>query len=319
MAAHTRFSETQLRSILSGYEVGSFVRAKPFSAGYVQTNIRITTTRGRFVLRYYENRSEESVSFEADLLEHLFRHEYPCAQPIKRSDGGVIGSYAGKPYILFTYVPGRHLKNLSDGQMRELVKHLAQLHTLTEGYRPKHHHLREPRTKAFCLRAARTEAARFSDDEGARRFALIAKHLRTVRLPSDLPKGTIHGDFDAANIKFSGEKLSGVLDFDDATYTYLIYDLGVVLLYWTRFYTDRFDLSRARRIVRTYERYRPLTMTERTHLYDALKMHALMVMSWIMYDSWKGKDLYSILAGMLDELDGVGREGFFVHLFGTHQ
>jgi homoserine kinase type II len=177
MAAHTNVSEGQLRRILSEYDVGSLVRSKAFKTGYVQTNILLTTRTDRYVLRYYENRSIKSVMFEAELLEHLRSHKYPCAEPITNVDGKTVGTFADKPFVLFRYIPGRHFKNLNDAQLHELVKHLAQLHRLTEGYRPKHHNLREPRTKAFCLRAARAEAARFSDDEGARRLALIAKHL----------------------------------------------------------------------------------------------------------------------------------------------
>jgi homoserine kinase type II len=318
MAAHTRFTESQLRRILAHYDVGSLVRSKGFKAGYVQTNILLTTRTGRYVLRCYENRSIKSVMFEAELLEHLRRREYPCAEPVKTRDGTLIGSHSNKPYILFCYVPGRHVKNLNEAQLHDLVKHLALLHTITEGYKPRYAHRREPRTKAFCLRAAHTEAQRFTDGEGAERLKIIRDHLRTVALPSELPRGVIHGDFDATNLKFLGEKLTGVLDFDDATYTYLIYDLGVVLLYWTRFYTNHFDLSRARRIIRVYESYRPLSSVERDHLFDALKMHALMVMSWIMYDSWKGKDLFPILSGILDELDEIGRENYFNQVFGAN-
>ena len=135
-------------------------------------------------------------------------------------------------------------------------------------------------------------------------------------MPNRLPQGIIHGDFDKSNIKFKDDNLTGILDFDDATYTFLIYDLGAVLLYWTRFYVKEFDYKKARQIVRIYDKYRPLSTLEKKHLYDVLQFHALMIMSWLMYDDWKGKDLFVILSRILDELDTIGRQEFYKRIFG---
>lgn len=38
-------------------------------------------------------------------------------------------------------------------------------------------------------------------------------------------------------------------------------------------------------------------------------------MSWLMYDKWKGKDLFKILSGILDELDSIGRDESYKKLF----
>lgn len=97
VAAKTHFTKQQLKKIMSEYAVGDFVLSKPFKAGYVQTNILIKTTQGKFVLRYYEYRKKESVSFEVDFLKHLNTHKYPCALPIQKRNKKVIGVYKKNP------------------------------------------------------------------------------------------------------------------------------------------------------------------------------------------------------------------------------
>jgi len=106
-----------------------------------------------------------------------------------------------------------------------------------------------------------------------------------------------------------------VLDFDDACYAFLIYDIGVILLYWVRFYEKKFNFNKAKKIIKIYKKYKPLSKLEKQHIFDAVKFAALMIMSWLMYDKWKGKDLFRILAKIVDEIDGIGREEFYKKIF----
>jgi homoserine kinase type II len=312
MACHTKFSKEELNSIISGYTIGKLVDFKPFKAGYVQSNILLRTKTEKYVLRYYENRTKEYVIYEADFLDYLSKHNYPCAMPKKNSNNQIIGEYNNKPYILFSYLIGRHLKNLNEKQNHEMIKHLALLHKISEGYKPNNFNKRQPRSKEFCLHEAKIEAEKFENkEEGRKRLALVKSRLNKLSFPSDLPNGVIHGDFDKANIKFMGDKLSGVLDFDDATNTFLIYDIGVILLYWTRFYLKKFDFNKAQKIIKIYNEYKPLTNLEKHHIFDAFQLAALMIMSWLMYEKWEGKDIFQILEDILLELDNIGRNTFY--------
>lgn len=312
MACHTKFTKEELAKILIEYNLGDLVDFKPFKAGYVQTNILLKTKNGKCVLRYYENRTKDYVVYEADFLDYLSKHDYPCAMPIKNSKNQIIGEYNNKPYILFSYLKGRHLKNLNDKQLDEMIKHLALLHKISENYKPSNYKHRQPRSKEFCLHEAIVESKRFDNkEEGKKRLNLIESRLNKLEFPDTLSNGVIHGDFDKANIKFIGDKLTGVLDFDDATNTFLIYDIGVILLYWTRFYLKEFDFNKAQKIIKIYEKYRHLSNVDKLHIFDAFQLSALMIMAWLMYEKWEGKDIFNILENILLELDTIGRNTFY--------
>lgn len=77
MAVKTKFIEKELIKILSSYQSGDFINLEPISKGTVQTNYFFKTTKGKFVFRYYENRSKESVLFESNLIKYLKERKYP--------------------------------------------------------------------------------------------------------------------------------------------------------------------------------------------------------------------------------------------------
>ena len=68
MAVKTPFSQSDFISILAQYDLGTYIDSEPITSGTVQTNFFIQTTRGKFVFRYYENRSRESVLLDSCIL-----------------------------------------------------------------------------------------------------------------------------------------------------------------------------------------------------------------------------------------------------------
>ena len=71
MAVKTNFTPTDFEQILSRYDLGEYVRFKPFEQGTDQTNLLLTTTKREVVLRYYEKRTPDYARFEIELLHYL--------------------------------------------------------------------------------------------------------------------------------------------------------------------------------------------------------------------------------------------------------
>ena len=66
MVVKTAFSQYDFERILSQYDLGTYSGSKAVKRRTVKTNYIVQTTQGKYVLRYYENRSRESVLFEID-------------------------------------------------------------------------------------------------------------------------------------------------------------------------------------------------------------------------------------------------------------
>jgi len=313
MAVKTPFTPEDFVRALLPYNLGALRRAEPIERGTVQTNYVLRTTRGRFVLRCYENRSRASVLFERDLLTYLAEHRYPCPAPIRTTDDSYVGTHRGKPYVVFDFVEGQSVEHPSLGQKRQLIQMAAQLQMLTRSFRSRHAASRWHYVPELCRMLARRQAARIGASDALDKLAWVLRVLRSLDLPPELPRGICHCDFHVSNILFREGKLAALLDFDDANITFLTFDLVGLIDQWAwPLGADMLDFSQARWIVREYMAHRALSRVERKHLYDVYKLSILFDAVWY-FERGTAADCRE--RGKIDALTALGRQGFFDALF----
>ena len=114
MPVKTDLSPDDLSAMLALYDLGGYVAAQPFPNGAVHTNLRLDTTKGRYVLRYYEKRSPEWIAFESSLISFLRARDYPTPRPIPDKNCDIVAYYDGKPYTIFDFAAGTHGENPND-------------------------------------------------------------------------------------------------------------------------------------------------------------------------------------------------------------
>jgi homoserine kinase type II len=310
MAMLSSFTSADVAQLLADYDLGAFRGLRRFTAGSVQTNLLVTTTQGRYVLRHYaRNRSFDSARFETRITHYLRGRGYPCPAPLRRWRGGFVGVYREKPYAVFTFLAGQMVRRPNAIQRAQIVRKAAELHLLTRGYRPAGLEARWNYNVAF-VREQATSRARAAGAPGAelkRRW--IEQELDKLVLPPNLPQGVCHVDLNVSNVLFEGDTLVGVLDFDDANLTYLTFDL-VNLMGW---YGGELNFTTGRRILQQYESCRPLTANERRHFYDVVKLSILIDCLWF-FDRGGPADFYE--KRKIERLNAMGREGYYARMFG---
>ena len=313
MAVKTPFSPHDFVTILSHYELGTFIRSEPVTQGAVQTNYFVDTTQGKFVFRYYENRSRKSVLFESHLLTYLKKHDYPCPAPFRNRQGSCVGVYHNKPYVFFEFIEGRHIDHPDDHHKQQLIQKAAELQNLTRMYRPRYKRYRWNYNVELCRKLAHTEAAKINTKDAQAKFAWLDNQLSTLQLPLSLPKGICHCDFHFSNVLFRENQFAALLDFDDANYTFLLFDLVGLIEAWAWPHpSETLDVTQARAIVQAYMKHRPLNAIERRHLYDVYKLSILFDCVWF-FGRGHAEDFYE--KRKVDVLSGLGRKKFFDELF----
>jgi len=312
MAPKTDFSESDISRVLSDYDLGSLTRFGPFATGAVQTNLWIETTKGKFVFRYYENRPREAALSEASLLRHLTGAGYPCPAPIRNIRGGYVGTHRAKPYTIFTFLEGEHLAQLDRAQTKQLASKTAELHVITQGYRPAHTAARLNYSVPFCREQAEMRAKRIGTPAAAVKLEWLNDELDNLVLPRSLPKGICHCDFHPSNLLFRSGRLVALLDFDDANYTFLTFDLVNLVDYWLWPPDGELDFAEAREVLRQYEKHRKLNASERKHLYDVYKLQILVDCLWF-FERGGAADFRE--KRKVDYLNSIGRDGFSGRMF----
>ena len=233
------------------------------------------------MFRYYENRTPKSVLFETDLLSYLKTHSYPCPEPFKNRQGNCVGIHDNKPYALFEFMDGDHVDQPNEVHKRQLIQKAAELQSLTNQYKPKYKAYRWNYDVQLCRSLAQVEAAKINTHSAYEKLAWLENELAMLALPQSHPKGICHCDFHFSNVLFHGEDFVALLDFDDANYTFLQFDLVCLIDAWAwPYHSDTLNMADACPIVQMYMAYRPLSYMERHHLFDVYKLSILFDCIW---------------------------------------
>ena len=281
MAVKTSISESDLPAIVGTYDIGSYSGFRSFANGAGQTTLLLQTSRGEFVLRYYENRSEQHVGFEVRLLAFLLERRFPVPAIIKNRSGQLLSHYRGKPYILTTFITGEHSPNpnerLDTSRLAAIVESVAQLHHVTRDYHPQYFLDREAYDTIYCWRQFQNRHRDLVTTEVGRWFKA---ELDCLVFPAELPRGLCHADLNAGNFLLRENAVVGVLDFDMSFYGPLVYDIASLIYWWALPPGQSLRDETASFIITEYDKHRSLSESERAHIFDALKLLVLLGISW---------------------------------------
>ena len=324
MATRTNFSRNNLSDILSSYSLGKLIDSQPFTTGTVQTNLRLQTTTGDYVFRYYEQcRSQDSVLFEVNLMRYLKQRHYPCPAPFNNKSGKIVGLYNNRPYVVFEFIEGDHLENPNEAQKKELVRMVAKLHNITKSYRPFNKNHRWNYGIDLCRDLAKKQAEKINTVNSQKKLKWFESELQKLNLPKSLPKGVCHCDFHFSNVLFFNGKFNALIDFDDANYTFLMFDLvSLVEPFVSSFkhynwfggnVTDNvFDFGETKRVVSEYEKYRCLNNNEKRHIFDVYKLSFLFDCIWYFE---RGNAEYFFEKRKIEHFNNLGADNFYNELF----
>jgi homoserine kinase type II len=310
MNIKTKFSKYDFIKILSNYNIGEYIGSKHFSHGYVQTTVMLLTTKGKFVFRYYENRSEKHVLSEVKLMSYIRKKKFPVPKVIRNSSGEFIEKYKGKPFMIVEYVHGKLMKNPNNisrhNGLTEVVNTVAKLHNMTKNFNQKYFKYRDIYNKKYCWAEYRK---RSGNVRNASREKWLKNELNKLEFPNLLPKGICHCDLNYSNFLFKKGKVVCVLDFDMSCYTYLIYDIAS-LIYWWAFPPKKImNIENSKHLVDEYCKRRKLSKAEKMHIFDALKLIILLGISWSEENDFEQEKR------KIEYLNSISRERFYKMLF----
>jgi homoserine kinase type II len=264
MAVFTPVTPDEAAAFLESYDLGGFRTLTPIAEGVENSNFRLETDAGRFVLTLFEGRTDAaSLPFCLGLTGHLARAGRPAAEPVASRKGSLIGELNGRAAAVVRWVEGAWLRAPSPDEFSLAGAELAQLHLTAADFPLRRVNPVGPAAAAALAARCRTRA----DGEDARRLDVLeAEVARWAALPDDLPGGAIHADYFPDNVLFDQGRVSGVIDFYFACTGAWAYDLAIALAAWA------FDTEGGLRaeafagFLAGYEAVRPLSAAERAQL-----------------------------------------------------
>jgi len=263
MAQFRALSAGDVQDILRLFGVGGYRAHQPIAVGTVNTNVRVETDAGPLFLRVNEGKSEDDVRREAAIVAHAAAHGVPTPAPRVATGGAPFGAWRGERVSLFPWVAGRTLgrAELTPAHAAAVGAALARLHLASAGYTDH----RPGRYEPDEIGARLAGVAALARPELADAVAMLAPELTQLATEraAHVAMGIIHGDLFVDNVMFDdGGALTALIDFEQASWGRLAYDLAVTTLAFGFGRDDlRADIVRA--LIESYAAVRPPTSEER--------------------------------------------------------
>ena len=245
------------------------------SSGFSNSNYRLETSNGLFLLRECTGRDRAGVEYELNVLDWLCAHNFPTSATIRFSDDERwISGPGGSLLVLLEWLDGSEPLSgqVSVGTIARALGDLHQLPPPSGGWwRRENPNGREA--------AARLVKSITPDDPVHFQFFLEEFERLRLRLGEPLPGGLIHGDVFTDNTLFRDGELVAILDFEDACEDVFLFDVAMTI-HGFCFPAEHWRPDLAQVFLDVYNESRPLTDSERELLPTYLRWCPLAMMGW---------------------------------------
>ncbi|MFW6066745.1 MAG: homoserine kinase [Myxococcota bacterium] len=260
MAVFTELTSADARRLAQAHHLGELRGVVPIPAGSVNSNFFLETAGGRYFARIYEEQEADGVAYEWALLDHLRAAGLPVPERIPGPAPGEL-RVAAKPTAVFALVHGREScqRAVTPARAAAVGCLLARCHLACRDFGWR-------RAGRFGLRDVRARLEGIGDACPApvrparTRLLEVLDEVEQAWPLLQVPRGVIHGDLFRDNVRWDGDAITALIDWESASDGLLVFDLMVCVLAWC--YGAAFDWSLARALVEGYGAERPLSHEE---------------------------------------------------------
>lgn len=313
---------TELKEILSQYDLGELLDYERDVRGTVNTSYTIETAtpggRKRYFLRRYKWWiKEEELIFEHSVITRLMENGFDLVAGVLRTRDGrtyIRRESDGEAafYAIFEFLRGEDKYTWIDPvcEASEIVSSaetLAKFHQTMAGWKAQGRR-QEPRiTELLPTLPGKIDAVLVQmkgtviDTYLAQNQHLVNRHIKTIIETLDqprfaqLPQVVAHCDFHPGNLKFSQGEVVGLFDFDWSKIETRTFDIGLALVYFFSSWKPETDgqlrVEDMSLFLRAYQKalqgdtkVGPLTDAEQQSLPFMIQAGNLYVLNWALLD-----------------------------------
>jgi homoserine kinase type II len=267
----------QIKQVLTLYDLGAFENLQQLSFGYANQNYRVDTDQGSFLYRVCTQQPLHLIEYEVSLMEALRQISFPTAYPIAQKDGSFIHPLGEHYVMIYEFHQGQEppLNVHTAGAIGEAIGVLSTLPNAQN----------HPKKNAVHLDTCDALIAEFAQAKNPlpELFAYFEEQTNYLRplLLQTLPEGIVHGDCFTDNTLFAGNELVAVIDFEEACYDHLLFDVGMTINGFC-FPDNVLDMTLLEAFLMAYHRKRTLTYQEWALLPAYMQWGAHGMITWHM-------------------------------------
>jgi len=268
VAVYTKLSEKSLKEFLQKYDKGQLVNYKGIQEGIENTNYRIETEKGKFILTVYEKRvDEKDLPFFMSVMKNLYDSNFPSPQPIINNNGNYITEIFGKKAAMVSFLEGNAKKILDPNDCHKIGIQTGKLHLITNNLVSRRQNKLSVDSWKKIYSKVRNDCTKIHADLNK----IVEKNLNQIESnwPKKIPSGIIHADLFPDNIFFKNNKLTGIIDFYFSCNDYYAFEIAICLnaLCFEGYKENlSFNVTKAKKFIDGYSSVRQLKEEEKTSL-----------------------------------------------------
>jgi len=269
MSVYTEINHAQISQFLETYSLGDLISFEGIQQGVENTNYRLTTSSGAYILTLFERLNAQQLPFFIELLGDLKMRGVLCPQAEADKQGKQLRTLLEKPAAIFKCLAGKSKTEVSVEDCAAIGSHLAQLHLASEDYPHQ-------RPNEMGLSWCQQSFEKLKPHLDSKEYQLIEQQIASQNLLpiEQLPQGLIHGDLFKDNVLFVGNQVSGILDFYQACHDSLLLDLAITANDWCQ-QEGELNYKKLMTLLEAYQAHRPLTRLEKHFFSSMLQAAAL--------------------------------------------
>ncbi|MGW8143770.1 MAG: phosphotransferase [Anaerolineales bacterium] len=315
----------EINQVLSHYALGELFDYERNDRGYINVSYSITTIKNGlkqnyFLRRYKTGIMQEEIVFEHSVIKHVVERGFTLvAKVINTRDGNSFyfryeRGDLNRPiyYAIFEYLPGVD-KYTWDGpdctllEIKNSASILAQFHHAVAGFAPNGRRFEPGIIELIPLIAENIQKCLENSkgtifDRYLQKYSNLildtckfAENYLSNNALSNCPISVIHCDFHPGNLKFDGEQVVGLFDFDWSKLDYRCFDLALAIWYFSTSWKNEtdgvFSQEKSGEFLTSYESTlshlsggNALNSAEQEHLSLMITLANLYILNWTISD-----------------------------------
>lgn len=254
MVIYTDLTEKEIANFGELFNLGPVKDFHLLKGGSTNSNFLLITEKGKYVLTICEDKTFEQVRPLMALLPHLEAHNFHTSKVLKSHRGEFLLETDNKPVYLKSYIEGLVPRKLSLTSLEHLGKMIAKLHkiqvldSIPDGYQYGLNYFNEVTTSS---------SSHPYMDWLNQKSQFLEEHL-----PSDLPRGLVHGDIFTDNLVEGTHGQITIIDFEAVSHSPFIFDIGMALI-GVCSEKNTISFPKAKALIKGYQQEREFSQMEK--------------------------------------------------------
>ncbi len=231
MAVYTSVKESEIELFLKQYNLGSLISYEGILEGIENTNYKINTNEGSFILTLFEKRVDpKDLPFFMSLQQHLSDNNFMCPIPIKNKDNNVVNTLCNKKAIIISFLEGKKIEQIKPEHCLQIGEMISNFQFLTKNF----NHKRKNNLHINDWNKIFLKCLKVTDHKFLNLIDVVKNELIFLEQnwPKNLPNGIIHGDIFQDNVFFKEDTFSGLIDFYFSCNDFYAYELALTTNAW---------------------------------------------------------------------------------------